>query len=224
MPVAPPSAGGLTGYDQVNNLPSPAVSMGSSTPPVGGLGPPAQGLLACSLVRQAFAAAGVNPGATAADNVIATFALAPNALDGITIGGNQTFRGVRIAASGIFAGTSHVNTVKMIFNATTAVLGATVSGGTTLVTTGAITNGGAAQMWWLEALVFKIGLPGSNTQYAQQLWSFYTIAGVSTVLNTPQPVFPTAVENLPINIAITGNAATTATDIALNYFEVFGLN
>lgn len=164
--------------------------------------------------RQIFAAAGVSPGATGVDSVLAVFALPANSFD--ILG-----RGIALTASGKFATNANTKEVKLFFNATTAVVGSTITGGTAVADSGAQTGSNVG--WSLFANIFKLGAAGSNTQYAQCTGA---IAG-STHLGlgaSSLPLFPTAVENAIILVAVTGNATTTATDIVLNFFEVNAMN
>ena len=71
---------------------------------------------------------GISPGATGADNVLAVFSLPANSFD---IAG----RGVNITAAGKFATTANNKTVRIYYNATTAVVGSTVTGGTLVADT-----------------------------------------------------------------------------------------
>lgn len=157
--------------------------------------------------------AGINPGATAADNVLAVFSLPANAFD---IAG----RGINILAMGSFANNTNTKTVKIIYNPATAVVGSTVGAGGTTIATGASSTTAAAGGWSLEANVYKYGAPGSNTQLG--LHTAFQSGNAVGALSSPSAL--TATEGSPILIAITGNAATLATDIALNFLEVFATN
>jgi hypothetical protein len=165
-----------------------------------------EGNLSCQV------SAGVNPGATGADNVLAVYSLPANSFD---IAG----RGITINAAGGYAANVNTKTVKIIVNPATAVVGSTVgSGGTTIASSGAVTTNGAG--FSLQASVFKYGATGSNTQ--QGIHTAAQNGSALAALITPAAV--TLVENAGILIAVTGNAATTATDIALNFFEVNACN
>jgi hypothetical protein len=75
--------------------------------------------------------------------------------------------------------------------------------------------------WQLTSNVFKLGSPGSNTQYAQGSAILGAIpAGVSL------PVFPTAIEAGAIVIALTGSSYSSgaANDLVANWFEVSAMN
>jgi hypothetical protein len=168
-----------------------------------------------NIFRQVLAATGVSPGATAADNVIGVFSIPANSFD---IAG----RGIAITAAGKFATNANTKQVKIIFNPSTAVVGATVgSGGTTVADSGAQTGSNVG--WLIGANIFKLGAAGANTQYGQ---CSGVIEGCSHIgVGTGGlPQFPTAAENAAILLAITGNATTTATDIVMNFFEVNAMN
>jgi hypothetical protein len=167
------------------------------------------------LYKAAYASgSGVSPGATAADNVIGTYTLPANTLNVPGVGGDNGPM-LRIRAFGHFAANGNNKTVKIIFNPATAALGATVgSGGTTLLSSGVVAIN--ALGFVLEAWVMKVGLPNANTQVGGQVTN---IVG-ATIVSPPVSVYPAAVENADILIAITGNAATTATDIVLDGWTV----
>ena len=190
MPVATPSTGGLN-FQQLSYL-------------TGGAS------------RTSFGPTGVNPGATAADNVLASFALPGSLFDG------SSNRGVRITAFGTFAANTNVKTVKLIVNPATAVVGSTIgAGGTTLVTTGALSVATNLQ-FFLEAMV--VDVTGVNNQLGIGLLSWWAVAGAPTFAALVAPAAITADETQPFLIAVTGNAATAVTDISLLYFNVGNLN
>lgn len=150
--------------------------------------------------------AGVQPGATAADNVLAVYTLPASAFD---VAG----RGLTLTAMGSFGATGNNKRVKVIFNATTAVVGSTVTGGTTIADTGTVaTNGGG---WCLCAGVFKYGAAASNTQIAIHQQAQVGAAVAALVA----PALVAAVESGSILVAVTGNATTAASDIVFNMFE-----
>jgi|ERR1700730_5717855 len=188
MPVAAASSGGLA-FQQFNYL-------------TGGAG------------RISLGSGGVSPGATGADNVLASSIVPGGIFDGISN------RGVKITAFGTFATNANVKTVKIIYNPTTSVVGTTITGGTTLVATPGATA--SNQPWFLEAVV--VDVTGANNQVGFMLNSWFGIAGTLTDLAVTVPQFLTADETKDIPIAITGNAATTATDIVLLYFAISGYN
>ena len=107
------------------------------------------------------ASAGINPGATNADNVLVAWTLPANLFD---IAG----RGLQITAMGSVANNTNSKRIKIIWGATTAVVGSTVTGGTTIADTGAYTTTGAAG-WQIMAQVFKYCAAGSNTQIGLQI-------------------------------------------------------
>jgi hypothetical protein len=150
-------------------------------------------------------AAGISPGATGADNVLAFFSIPAGSF---AAAGN----GLYIAAYGSLANNGNNKRVKIIFNPATAVVGSTVgAGGTTLADTGTYSTS-ALSAFTLEATIFKYGAAGSNTQIG--INGENTVAATSETLVTPQLM--TATESAAILIAITGNAGTAVTDILLN--------
>ncbi len=155
--------------------------------------------------------AGINPAATGADNVLAVFSIPANSFD-------QSGRGIAISAAGAFAANANTKRVKIIIGATAAVVGQTITGGTTIADTGAVTTNGAG--WQLGADVFKYGVAGSNTQTG--IHNQAQMGGAVGSLLSPAAL--TLVENAPILVAVTGNATTAATDITLNLFEVNATN
>jgi hypothetical protein len=162
--------------------------------------------------------AGINPGATGADNVLAAFVLPANSLD---IAG----RGISLTASGKTGPTNATGKlIRLWWGATTAVVGSTISGGTLIADTGSQTTVSAG--WLLMANVFKAGAAGSNTQYAQCtgaiLGNSHLGLGAAGALGIP--LFPTVAENAAIIIAVTGNATTAVADIVLNFFEINAMN
>jgi hypothetical protein len=167
-----------------------------------------------------ISAAGVNPGATAADNVLAAYTIPANSFDGT---GN---RGISIMAAGSFANNTNAKRIKIIFNPATAVVGSTVgASGTTIADSGSYSTTGQ-QGWQMSANVFKYGAANSNTQYGQCSGIAIGIAhlGLGSALAAGLPQLMTATENAPILVAVTGNATTAATDIALNFVEINAMN
>jgi hypothetical protein len=157
------------------------------------------------------ASAGVQPGATGADNVLAVYSLPGNAFD---IAG----RGISITAAGSFGATVNNKRVKIIFNPASAVLGSTVGGGgSTICDTGTIAQNAGG--WQLMASVFKYGASGSNTQIG-----IHNQAIVSTAVAPVAPSLITAAEVGAILIAVTGNATTAVADIVFNFLEVNAMN
>lgn len=156
-----------------------------------------------------ISSAGVSPGATGADNVLAAFVLPANCFD-------QAGRGLTITAQGKFVSGAGTKDIKIIFNPATAVVGSTVGGGgTTVADTGSFTTG-TATGWSLQANIFKYGAAGSNTQIG--LHQQAQMGGAIGPMLPPSLI--TATESAAINIAITGNAGTTATDIVFQFLEI----
>lgn len=163
-------------------------------------------------LARTISGAGVSPGATGGDYVLAVATIPANSFDGV---GN---RGVMITAKGSFGATSNSKRIKIIFAPATAVVGSAVSGGTAIEDTQAqTTNGGG---WLISANVFKYGAANSNTQIAT---SNGKIAGASH-LGASAPTSLTATENAAILVCITGNAATATSDIVLNEFTVTAID
>jgi hypothetical protein len=156
--------------------------------------------------------AGITPGATAADNVLAAYTLPASSFD-------QAGRGVAIQAQGSFAATANNKRIKIIVNPASAAVGSTVgAGGTTVADTGTVaTNGGG---WSLQADLLKYGAAASNTQIG--LHQQAQIGGAVAALLAPSLI--TATESGAILIAVTGNATTAATDIVFNALQVQALN
>lgn len=160
-----------------------------------------------TLNAQTFGQTANEPSATGGDYVMAVYSLPASTLA-------SAGQGLTIRASGNYAATANSKTNKLIWNATTAVVGSTVTGGTTIATTGALTQSGTG--WYLEGVVFK---SASNTQLSQQTPS----SAVGAVnLGAGVPAYPTATDTAAILIAVTGNAATAVSDINLNLFTVSG--
>lgn len=164
-----------------------------------------------NLNRQ-ISSAGVQPGATGADNVLAVYSLPANSFD-------VSGRGVCITAQGSFGATANNKRIKIIVNPATAVVGSTVgAGGTTIADTGTVaTNGGG---WSLQGNVFKYGAAASNTQIALHQQA-QVGAAVSALL---APSLMTATESGAILVAVTGNATTAASDIVFNFLEINAMN
>lgn len=154
--------------------------------------------------------AGLSPGATGADNVVAMFSLPANTFD---VAG----RGIRIIAAGQFASNGDTKTVRLFFNPSTAVIGSTIgAGGSMLANSAAITQNGSGFV--LEAEVFKFGAAGSNTQVG------FGRTTITSAVAPLAPVFPTATESGAILVAMTANCATATTDVLLNAMAIFAIN
>lgn len=166
-------------------------------------------------VNRQVSGAGINPGGTGTDNVLAVYSLPANAFDGLA----GTNRGISITAAGSVANNVNSKRIKLYIGCTTAVVGSAVTGGTVIADTGAYTTTGAAG-WEIAANVFKYGITNSNTQLA-----LHTSAQIgSTVGAILVPTLLTMTENAAILIAVTGNAGTTATDIIFNWLEINAMN
>ncbi|HEX7642988.1 MAG TPA: hypothetical protein VF472_12345 [Burkholderiaceae bacterium] len=169
---------------------------------------PGSGTLALTM-----SAAGVNPGSTANDNVLAVLTIPANSFDGQSFP-VATNREASILAAGSFGATANSKTVKIVVNPTTAVVGSAVVGGTTIATTGVVaTNGGG---WQMQASIIKYGAAGSNTQlavhYGAQVGAAVAALAAPTALTLP--------ENAAITVAITGNAAAATSDIVFNFANI----
>lgn len=159
-----------------------------------------------------IASAGINPVGTANDNVVAVFQIPASFFD---VAG----RGINILAQGSTVSNVNTKTIKIIIGAANPVVGQTISGGTTIasiVLNSAAGSGG----WQLEANVYKYGNTGSNTQIALHAAG----QGGNVVASLSSPSLLTLAENGVINVAITGNAATAASDIVFNFLEAFAMN
>jgi len=158
----------------------------------------------------------VQPGATAADNVLGAFTIPAGYFDGFS------GKGLRITAFGTLAANTQVKTVKLIYNPATAVIGSTVgTGGTTILTTGALSAAVNTQ-WYFDAIIAD--LVGSNNQQGIGLLSWFTTTALApSFIAMVAPATITADETAAINIALTGNAATATTDISMLYFNVVAL-
>jgi hypothetical protein len=176
----------------------------------------AAGIFGAGNLSMQVSSAGLSPGATGADNVIAAFSIPANVFD-------QAGRCLYFTAQGSFAANGHNKDLKIIFNPASATVGSTVGGsGTTLIDTGTVTQSGGG--WLLEAMVVKYGAANANTQFGLPLGvvTGTTHGGLGTGTTSAQLI--TATENGAILVAVTGNATTTKTDILLNYFQVSVMN
>jgi len=155
---------------------------------------------------------GINPASTAADIVLAVYKLPAGALDAPN-------RILEIAVNGSTASNTNTKTMKLIAGATNPVVGQAVSGGTVIASATIASTAGAGG-WSLAAQVTKYGANGSNTQ--QALHSAAQTGNVVGALQAPSAL--TLNEAQPIAIVVTGNAATTATDVTFNSIQVVGMN
>ncbi len=164
--------------------------------------------LGYSKLSRQISSAGINPGAAGAvDSVLAIYSIPAGYFASTGIG-------VALTAAGSFAANGNTKTLKVIYNATTAVVGSTVTGGTTIATTGAVTTSGGG--WEMAAEVFKVGAAGANTQVA--IHSQAQVGAAVSALTAPTTNL-TATESGAILCAITG-ACSVTTDVIFNYLEV----
>ena len=157
-----------------------------------------------------------NPASITNDNVLAVYTIPANAL-------NAAGRGVEVTAAGNLAADTQAKRVKLIWGATTAVVGSAVGTNTTsflLGDTGSTTNGGTASGWAIQSQVYKYGVGGSNTQIGQEIGviigNTHGGMGVAAALTNN--------ESLPIIIAVTGNATTSVGDISLYNINIEAFN
>jgi hypothetical protein len=158
-----------------------------------------------------------NPASTGNDNVLANYALPANAFDGI--GNRMLF----ISATGTFAANANTKEIKLWIGATTATVGSAIVGGTCICDSGASAANGA--QWELNTNVAKYGAANSNTQRA--FGSAVIIGAAHSGFGSGASALPqnlTLTENAVINISVTGNATTTATDIALIELNINAMN
>jgi hypothetical protein len=156
-----------------------------------------------------ISSAGVSPSATGADKILALATIPVGVFD-------IAFRGLNIMAAGNCPNTNS-KSLKLIVNPTSPVLGATVSGGTTVAS---ILTSTATGGWNLQANLFKYGAAGSNTQMA--VHESGQIGGTVGALVAPS--LTTFAENAAISIVVTGNSSTTNGDVVFNFLQVFGMN
>lgn len=162
-------------------------------------------------ILRAISSAGINPGATGVDSVLATFTIPAGSFD-------SAGRGLNFMACGSMTSAATAKTLKLIYGATTAVVGSTVVGGTTIGSFSDSTANSAGG-WQLAANVFKYGVNGSNTQIA-----FHEASQSGTVVGAlVAPSLLTATESSAILCAVTGNAAIVA-NITYNFLEVNAMN
>lgn len=155
----------------------------------------------------------VSPNGLNADYVVGVYSLPASSFD---VAG----RGLNIIAQGSFAANNNSKRIKLIFNATTAVVGSVVTGGTTICDTGAVTTLANGVGWAVEANVFKYGAAGSNTQLGLHVSAQVGL----TVSSLLVPTAVTATESGPILIAVTANAVTAGTDILTSFVELNAMN
>lgn len=151
-------------------------------------------------------AGALSPGATGADNVLASFFVPQNTID-------INKRCLLLSASGNYANTANTKAVKLIVGSASAVVGSTIGGGGTTIGTLAT---GQNLGWSLTSMILKYGLPGSNTQTGQCLGNLVG-TGVGGVALSVALTLP---EATGFWVALTGNAATVVTDIVATNFQV----
>jgi hypothetical protein len=163
-------------------------------------------------INRQVSGAGVSPTAAAAtDYVLFTYTLPANSFD---IAG----RGLCMTSEGSFGATGNNKIIKLWFGCTAAVVGAAVSGGTAIGSTGTVTTNAGG--WSIQANVFKYGAAGSNTQLS--LHQQAQVGNATSALLAPQLL--TVVENASIIMCVTGQAPTATTDIVANFFEINVMN
>lgn len=156
-----------------------------------------------------ISSAGVSPNATGADKILAILT--------IPVGGfDIANRGIQMMAAGNCPN-ANSKSIKLIINPTAPVLGATVSGGTTVAS---ILTSTASGGWNLQANLFKYGAPGSNTQIAIHE-SGQIGPTVGTLVAPSLTTFP---ENAAITVVVTGNSSTTNGDVVYNFAQIFAMN
>jgi hypothetical protein len=143
--------------------------------------------------------------AVISDIVLFAYTLPANALDAIG-------RMLTITACGVFGATANNKNVKLWWNATTAIVGSAITGGTVIATTGVQTSN--ALGWQVFADVWKTG---SSTQLAQGQNMYGTTHG-----GVNPPVSLTATDTGAIIIALTGASSTTgaANDVVGNMLQI----
>ena len=147
-------------------------------------------------------AAAVAPANTGGDYVVGVYSLPGGSLD-------LAGRAIEADAWVEFASNGNTKRWKIWFNPSAAVVGSTITGGTLLFDSGAVTtNGGSANGY---GQVVKRGANGSNTQT--------TLPGAINS-NAASCADTTATESAAILFAVTINNTTNAADCSLTEFEV----
>lgn len=157
------------------------------------------------------------------DDILDGFVLPANAFD-------IAKRGLQLTFQGKFGATANNKKIRLWLNPTMS--GQTVTNG--VITGGTVTSAGSGVMlydstaqtgnavgWAILAQLFKYGVAGSNTQYAQVQPIYGTTHGGVTT-----PTFTTLAENAAINVVLTGSSSTTgaANDVLLNFSEANAMN
>jgi hypothetical protein len=166
--------------------------------------------MALTTKARAVSAAGVVPHTTAVDSVLAVLTLSAREL-GVD---RQQERELILRAVGRFAANANAKRVKIIVNPSAAVVGQTVSGGTTILDTGS--SNGNAVAFTLQARIIRYGAAGANTQLAVN----DEIQLGATVVAPALPALLTLNEAAAMTFALVGNSATTAGDISHHLFEL----
>ena len=182
---------------QIANAPGPA---GSGTATFGRSGN----------IGTSVSSAGVSPGNTGSDYVVAFFALPAGSFD-------LAGRSLEVQASGSFAANGNTKRVKIQTTATLPVVGSVIAGGTVIADSAAVTTSGGG--WTLTSEITKYGAAGSNTQLAVHT----AVDGMATTALVA-PALLTLAENVTIYVAVTANATTTASDIVFNFLQAFWQN
>ena len=157
---------------------------------------------ALGILNSQVSSAGVSPGSTGNDNVLAAYTLPASAFD---VAGRE----IMISAYGSFAATANLKQLKIYVGCATATVGSAVSGGVVIGDGGAVTSSGTG--WRLVANVVKYGAASSNTQIGVQN------TGMTSIV-TPQLL--TMTESGTVLIAVTGNATIASSDIVFNLLTV----
>jgi hypothetical protein len=166
--------------------------------------------LALTTKARAISAAGVVPHATGVDSVLAVLTLSAREL-GVD---KQQERELVLVAAGKFAANANEKRVKIIAAPTTAVVGQTVSGGTTIADTGS--SNGNATAFFMRTRIIRYGVAGANTQ----LCINEDIQIGATAIAPALPALLTLNEAGALVFALVGNATTTAGDISHHLFEL----
>ena len=161
-------------------------------------------------INTTISSAGLSPGNTGGDYVVAFFALPASSFD-------IANRAMQIQAAGSFAANGNTKRVKVQVSNTLPVVGNTIASATAIADSTAVTTNGGG--WQFTAELTKYGAAGSNTQIA-----IHNVAqGVGSVaLLAPQLL--TLTENATIYVALTANCTTTATDVVFNFLQSFWQN
>ncbi len=152
---------------------------------------------------------GSNPGGTAGDYVLSSFSLPANSFD-------IANRMLTLESYFDVANNTNSKRVKIYWNATAAVVGSLVSGGTVIADSGAYTTTGAAG-GSIGAQIINLATGNVKAlHFAAQIGSTVgaLLASQSLAITSTSPII----------IAVTGNAATTATDIVFNNFIINAMN